>query len=255
MKKAVLIGSSSGIGKELAKILAGEGYILGLAARRISLLEELQKGLGAQAYIKRMDVSRPEEASMLLGGLIDDMGGMDLLVICSGVGHINPELDWKHESETIDVNVKGFTALTGAGLKYFLKKGEGHIAAISSIAALRGSGTCPAYNASKAYMSNYLEGLSCKAAASGKRIAITDIKPGLVDTAMAKGEGLIWVAPPRIAAKQIWNIIKRRKAKGYVTKRWRLAAFLFKIIPRRLYIAGCGRNERARLKNSGLTPI
>jgi short-subunit dehydrogenase len=131
-------------------------------------------------------------------------------------------------------------------MKYFLEKGEGHIAAISSIAALRGSGTCPAYNASKAYMSNYLEGLACKAAASGKRIAITDILPGLVDTAMAKGEGLFWVAPPQKAAKQIWNIIKRRRAKGYVTKRWRLIALLFKITPRRLYIAGCGRNENAR---------
>jgi short-subunit dehydrogenase len=98
-------------------------------------------------------------------------------------------------------------------------------------------------------MSNYLEGLSCKAAAYGRRIVVTDIKPGLVDTAMAQGEGLIWVAPPEKAAKQIWNIIKRRRAKGYVTKRWGLIALLFKIMPRKLYIAGCNRNENTRLKN------
>lgn len=249
MKKAIIIGASSGIGKELAIVLAKEGYTLGLAARRVNLLEDLKNELGGQVIIKRIDVSKPEEASELLMELIEDMGGMDLLVICSGVGHINHDLEWKYESETIDVNVKGFTALADAGLKYFLKKGEGHLTAISSIAALRGSGTCPAYNASKAYMSNYLEGLSCKAAASGRRIVITDIKPGFVDTAMAQGDGLIWVAPPEKAAKQIWNIIKHRRAKGYVTKRWGLIALLFKIMPGKLYIAGCIRNENARLKN------
>ncbi len=249
MKKAIIIGASSGIGKELAKLLAKEGYILGLAARRLNLLEELKYELGGQVYIRKMDISKPEEAAALLIELIKDMGGTDLLIICSGTGHINPELDWKHERDTIDVNVKGFTALAGAGLKYFIEKGEGHIAAISSIAALRGSGTCPAYNASKAYMSNYLEGLACKAAASGKRIVVTDIKPGLVDTAMAKGDGLFWVAPPERAARQIWSIIKRRKAKGCVTKRWKTIAFLLKIMPRKLYIAGCVKNEKARLKN------
>lgn len=249
MKKAIIIGSSSGIGKELAKILAKEGYMLGLAARRVNLLEELKKELSAEVYIKRMDVSKPEEAAELLHELINDMGGMDLLIISSGTGHINRGLEWEYERETIDVNVRGFTALAGAGFKYFQQKGEGQIAAISSIAALRGSGTCPAYNASKAYMSNYLEGLACKAAASGKRIIVTDIKPGLVDTAMAQGEGLFWVAPPEVAAKQIWSIIKRRKAKGCVTKRWKLIAFLFKIMPGKLYIAGCNRSENGRLKN------
>lgn len=249
MKKAIIIGASSGIGKELAKVLAKEGYVLGIAARRINLLEELQEELGGVVYIKNIDVSKPEEASKLLQKLVEDMGGMDLLIICSGAGHINHDLEWKYENETIDVNVKGFTALADAGIKYFLKKGEGHLAAISSIAALRGSGTCPAYNASKAYMSNYLEGLSCKAAVSGRRIVVTDIKPGLVDTAMAQGEGLIWVAPPEKAAKQIWNIIKHRRAKGYVTKRWGIIALLFKIMPGSLYIAGCSRNEKARLKN------
>lgn len=236
MRKAVIIGASSGIGRELAKLLAKEDYTLGLAARRLSLLHELSKELGGDIFIKRMDVSKPEQAVDLLGELIRDMGGMDLLIICSGTGHINAKLDWELEKETIYVNVTGFTALADAGFKYFAQKGEGHIAAISSIAALRGSGDCPAYNASKAYMSNYLEGLSCKAAASGKRIIITDIKPGFVDTAMAQGEGLFWVAPAAKAAKQIWNIIKRRKAKGYVTKRWKLVALLFKIMPRRLYM-------------------
>jgi short-subunit dehydrogenase len=180
------------------------------------------------------------------------MGGLDLLIICSGTGHINPELNWEYERDTIDVNVLGFTALACAAMQYFIGQGSGHIAAISSIAALRGSAICPAYNASKAYMSNYLEGLSSKASALGKDITVTDIKPGFVDTAMAQGDGLFWVAPAAKAAKQIFKLIERRKPGGYVTKRWGLIAMLFKIMPRRLYIAGDSRSERARLlKNKG----
>lgn len=241
MKKAIIIGASSGIGKELAKLFAHSGYILGLAARRLNLLEDLKYELNCEVYLKRMDVSKPEEAVKILLEMIEIMGGMDLLVICSGTGEINPGLLWEYERDTIDVNVSGFTALSDAGMQYFLEKGSGHIAAISSIAALRGSGVSPAYNASKAYMSNYLEGLSIKA--YGKDIAVTDIKPGLVRTAMAKGDKLIWVAPPEKAAKQIFNIIIRRKPQGYVTKRWSLVALFFKAVPRSLYIRMCGRNQ------------
>jgi len=248
MKKTIIIGASSGIGRELARLYAAEGDVLGLAARRLELLEELQSELGAQAHIRRMDISQPEEAVSILQELIDAMGGLDLLVICSGTGHINPGLEWEPERDTISVNVAGFTALACTAMKFFILQGSGHIAAISSIAALRGSAECPAYNASKAYMSNYLEGLSCKAGAYGKAIAVTDIKPGFVDTAMAQGNGLFWVAPAEKAARQIHRIIARRKPGGYVTKRWSFIALLFKIIPRRLYVAASAKSERARLQ-------
>ncbi len=248
MKRTMIIGASSGIGRELARLYAAEGDIVGLAARRLNLLEELQKELGGQAHICRMDISEPEEAVSALMDLIDTMGGLDLLIICSGTGHINPGLEWEPERDTINVNVAGFTALACVAMNFFIRQGSGHIAAISSIAALRGSAECPAYNASKAYMSSYLEGLSCKAAVYGKSIAVTDIKPGFVDTAMAQGDGLFWVAPAEKAAKQIYRIIARRKLSGYATKRWGIVALLFKIVPRRVYIAASARSERARLQ-------
>lgn len=122
MKKVTIIGSSSGIGKELVEALAKEGYILGLAARRIELLEELKKELGGEIYIKRMDVSRPEEASELLASLSKICGKWT----CSSYARDRSYKTraWKYEGETIDV--KGFTALADAGMKYFLQKGEGH---------------------------------------------------------------------------------------------------------------------------------
>ena len=236
MKRVIIIGASSGIGRELAKIYAREGCALGLAARRLDLLEPLVQELGGQPVVMRMDVSLPEEAVATLNELIQALDGMDLLIICAGTGHINPGLVWQYESDTINVNVRGFTALAGAAMQYFLQQGSGHLAAISSVAALRGSAGSPAYNASKAFMSNYMEALACKAKASSKPIAVTDIRPGFVDTAMAQGDGLFWVAPPQKAARQIARIIARRKACGYVTKRWALVAFLLNILPKRLYM-------------------
>jgi short-subunit dehydrogenase len=86
-----------------------------------------------------------------------------------------------------------------------MAKGSGHLVGISSIAALRGDRESPAYNASKAFESNYLKELRQKVRNSRLSIIITDVKPGFVDTAMAKGDGIFWAAPVEKAAVQIYN--------------------------------------------------
>lgn len=235
MKKAVIIGASSGIGRELAKVLAKDYGVIGLTARRTDLLETLAEEMEADTFIEQMDISDTEDAVQKLNGLIAQMGGADLVVICAGTGHMNPELKWEYEKETNGVNVQGFACIADTMINHFIKQGSGQLAAISSVAALRGSGVCPAYNASKAYVSNYLEGLQLKAKRIDKEIIITDIKPGFVDTPMAQGEGLFWVASASDAANQIYRLIRRRKLHGYVTKRWRLVAIVLKLMPRWLY--------------------
>jgi short-subunit dehydrogenase len=102
---------------------------------------------------------------------------------------------------------------------------------ISSIAGIRGNGIAPSYNATKAYQINYLEGLRINAKDFGSSITVTDVRPGFVDTAMAKGEGLFWVAPVEKAAKQIYRAIKQKKQVVYVSRRWRVIGTLLKIIP------------------------
>lgn len=235
MKKAIIIGASSGIGRELAKVLSQNSYALGLTGRRTDLLESLRNDISATSFVKKIDISKQEDAMVHLENLISEMGGLDLIVISSGIGFLNTELGWKEEKETIDVNVTGFAAMTNIAFRYFLKQGSGHIVGISSIAALRGSGEAPAYNASKAFVSNYLEGLRQKVAKAGLAITVTDIQPGFVDTAMAKGEGLFWIAPTQKAAYQIYKAIEGRKKHAYITKRWRFIAWLLTAIPDRLY--------------------
>lgn len=125
--------------------------------------------------------------------------------------------------------------MANVAFKYFTKQGFGHIVGLSSLAAIRGASGSPAYNASKAYISNYLQGLRQKASQEGLKILITDIKPGFVDTPMAQGRSLFWVAPVPKAAMQIYNVIAAKKTHAYITKRWRIIAWLLKIIPDWVY--------------------
>ena len=232
---AIVIGASSGIGRELAILLAGNGYRVAVTARRTGLLEELARQNTGIEYARSMDVSEPEQAAAILRGLLDEMGGVELVVISAGTGFLNPELDWEKERKTIEVDVTGFAAVAGEAMKHFLDEGRGHLVGISSIAALRGGRVTPAYNASKAFESIYLDSLRMKATHERADVTITEIQPGLVDTAMAQGENLFWVAPVEKAARQIMRAIERKKKRARVTKRWRLVAWFYRLTPDRLF--------------------
>jgi len=232
MKKAIVIGASSGIGAELAKLAAKDGYEVGITARRTELLEKLAEELPTKTYAKYMDVSQATEAAKILADLIDEMGGVDLVILSAGTGTENKDLEFQPELDTINTNVTGATALMGVAMRHFIERKAGHLVGISSIAALRGEGVCPAYNASKAYLSNYLQGMRIKAKRAKLRIAVTDIKPGFVDTAMAQGEGLFWVMPVDKTARQIYRAIRRKRKDVVVTKRWKLIAFILKRLPK-----------------------
>jgi short-subunit dehydrogenase len=230
-RKVIIIGASSGIGRELAKIFSGHDYIVGITARRFELLSEVAKELPGPSVVKLMDVANSDEAVNIFEGLIKEMGSVDIVVINAGIGFLNPDLTWKKEKDTIDVNVAGFAAIANVAIKQFLKQGRGHLVGISSVAAIRGDPTSPAYSASKAFMSNYLEALRLKVIKARLPVAVTDIQPGFVDTAMAQGDGLFWVASPEKAAQQIYNVIKKRRKRAYITRRWRFVAWIYKIIP------------------------
>lgn len=233
IRKAVIVGASSGIGHALARQLSSEGYTLGLTARRMDLLRKLQGDLPHPSFIKVMDVSRPEESVSILQALISEMGGMDLLVINAGINRPNPELAWELELETVQTNAVGFMALADFAANYFLKRGSGHLAGVSSISGHLGSPRSPAYSASKAFMSKYLEGLSFKLRPQG--IYVTDFRPGFVDTAMIAGAKVrFWIASCEKAAEQMSRALKARKSVVYITRRWAFVALICRMVPRPL---------------------
>jgi len=167
--------------------------------------------------------------------LIDQLGGLDLLIYNSGYGEPSKDLKWEIEQTTTKTNVSGLVQIVSMVFNYFANKGSGQIAITSSIAAIRGNSWAPSYSASKAFMSNYAEGLNIKANRLKKDIVITDIKPGFIDTKMVKGKGRFWIASPQKAADQIINAIEKKKRVAYITRRWWLIAQIMKLLPYNIY--------------------
>jgi short-subunit dehydrogenase len=234
MKKVIIVGATSGIGKEMAKIYAEKNYTVGITGRRNELLNELKQQYPEQMITSCFDVTGNDNQQHIQQ-LIQNMDGLDLLIYNSGYGDTSLQLDWEIERTTTQTNVNGFVEIVTHAFNYFVEKGGGQIAVISSVAALRGNSWAPAYSASKAFISNYAEGLNVKAKKLQIDIVITDIRPGFIDTKLAKGYDRFWVASPLKAAKQIVKAIAEKKRVAYITKRWWFVAQIFKWLPFWLY--------------------
>lgn len=234
MKKVVIIGASSGIGEALAKEFASPKYEVAIAARRIENLKKLKEEYPQVTLFRAIDITS-EGCVTELSQLIAELGGMDILLLTAGVGWRNPSLDEEKELHTIDVNCTGFTRILLYAYQYFCQKGYGTIAATSSIAGFRGLDLCPAYSASKAFELSYLESLRRKSKTERKNIKIISLIPGFVNTAMGQGAGVFWRCEPEVAAQQIRKGIEQKKEIIYITKRWRIVAWLMKRIPNYLF--------------------
>lgn len=233
-KKVIIIGTSSGIGRALAKKFSAEGYIVGLTGRSLDNLKALQDELPEKSLVQVIDLRDPREAIHSLGNLIMLLHGLDLFVINAGVLFPNESYQWQLEEEMIRVNALGFAAVANVAVNYFSKKKSGCLVGISSVACHRGSGRSPAYNASKAFVSNYLEGLRQKLSATP--IKVIDIRPGLVDTAMTRGrKGLLGLMSPEKAAADIFLVIQKGKKIAYIPSWWAVIAWFLKRLPESIY--------------------
>ncbi len=229
-KRAIVIGASSGIGREVALLLKEQGWTLGVAARRVELLQDL----GAQAA-ERIDVTS-DEATAALSRLISSTGGMDLFFYASGIGKQNRELSEDIELATMATNAVGFTRMVGAAYRYFAQQGSGHIAAITSIAGTKGLGPAPSYSATKAMQNVYLQALEQQARSRHLDIHFTDIRPGFVDTALLSGDFRypMMLRPERVAS-QIVKAINHRSHIRVIDWRYRLLTALWRRVPRWLW--------------------
>ena len=234
-KTIIIIGATSGIGRALFEKYAVDGNSLGIVGRRENLLDELYLQHPDNAFTSAADITKREEIEQAIHMLCAKLKHIDLAIVCSGTGDLNPSLDYALECPTIDTNVRGWTFVIDTLYHIFEQQGHGHLVAITSVGGLRGEPMAPAYSATKAYQINYMEALRKKAYKSGNHIHVTDIRPGLVDTAMAKGDGLFWVMPVEKVASQIVAAIRKQKSKAYVTKRWHVLAIINKNLPYSIY--------------------
>lgn len=224
MKRAIVVGASSGIGMEVARLLRENGWTVGVAARRIDKLSEFD-------FNAKIDVNDDDSESKLLD-LIDRVGGMDLYFHCSGIGHQNRQLEEEIEVQTVKTNCLGFTRMVGAAYRYFSSHGGGHIAVISSIAGTKGLGPAPSYSASKSFQGIYIQALEQLSNRNHLNIRFTDIRPGFVATALIDdGQSYPLVLDKHSVAEDIVRSVIKQRHRRVIDWRWRVITRLWRLVP------------------------
>jgi short-subunit dehydrogenase len=233
--RIIIIGATTGIGRALAELFLTKGYAVAISGRTEAALQSFAQISAANKVVtRRFDVTQPGKTEHL-DAMIAELGGMDIFVYCAGGGDTNKNLDEAFELEMFNTNAGGFIDLTCHAFNYFVGQGSGQIVGISSLAALRGLQAAPAYSASKAFISNYLEALWIRARKAKLNIAVTDILPGFVATKGSQ-ENLFWVVPLQKAARQIGDAIEARRKKAYISRRWTLVAWVMRNAPNWLMV-------------------
>ncbi len=230
MKRAIVIGASSGIGREVCKLLIADGWHVGIAARREDKLAEIKAASPQSVEMMRIDVTADDAPERLLA-LVKALGGVNLFVFCSGVGKQNAGLDRGVELSTVDVNVKGFTCMIDTIFNYMAENLGGDIAVISSIAGTKGLGVAPSYSATKAYQNTYVQALEQLANMRRLHIRFTDICPGFVDTPLLAGGKYPMLMDKTVVARKLLRAVKAHRHVRVIDWRYRILVFFWRLIP------------------------
>ena len=235
-KKVIIIGATSGIGREVALIYIAQGWKVGVAGRREAELEALRATYPEQVSAQALDVTK-EDAPQKLQALIEQVGGMDVFLLSSGIGKQNPTLETGLELATAATNVEGFIRMTNAAFHYFEQQGYGHLAVISSIAGTKGLGAAPAYSATKGFQNIYMDALDQLARMKKLNIRFTDIRPGFVATPLLNNQKkypMLMEAP--IVALDIVSAIKKKKRVAIIDWKFRLLVGFWRLIPKWIWL-------------------
>ena len=254
-KRAIVMGATSGIGQEVARLLAANGYEVGIAGRREERLVQMAQATPGIVTHRQIDVTK-EDAPTELYKLIEELGGMDLYFHSSGIGWENVALDADKELKTVETNGVGFVRMVSAAYNWFAeqradeakqraegdeqragdKERKARIACITSIARTRGLGAAPAYSATKRMQAHYLECLSQQARMRHLNIGITDIRPGFVATDLIAGSHFPLQLKAEDVALTIVRAIERGSEVVTIDWRYRLLVAAWQLIPRWLWV-------------------
>lgn len=222
----LIIGATSGIGHNLWEHYVSLGHDVIVIGRRKESLDDMGRNYPEHTLPVKCDISQAGSFDNALEGIIHKHSRIDLAIVCAGIGELNPNLDVETELSTLSVNVMGWTNAVASIYRLFENQKSGHLVAVTSVGGLQPTPIAPSYSASKAFQINYTKSLQNKA--KGTDIIVTEIRPGLVDTRMAKGEGLFWVMPLDKVCKKIIKAIDKKQKRLIVTRRWRIINFALK---------------------------
>lgn len=236
-QRIIIVGASSGIGKELAIGFLEKGWKVGLASRNVASLKDICDKYPNQSAYEQIDITS-EDAINNVEKLVDKLGGIDIYFHCSGIGSQNTTIDIKVEESICQTNVVGFTRMTDWAYNYFKKSGrKGQICVISSIAGTKGLGVSPAYSATKRYQNIYIECLEQLSHMQNVNISFTDIRPGFVKTALLNdGNNYPMLMTAPYAAKKIIRAVIRKKRVAIIDWKYAILVGFWRLIPRWLWV-------------------
>jgi short-subunit dehydrogenase len=240
VKRVVLVGATDGLGRALAAEYASRGSWVTILGRSREKLDTLVADLSARFPASTVrgvvcdlaDAARIEPA---FREAVEATGHCDLFLYNAGVMHggdgatCEPDRD----AETMTVNATAAVRMLGLAANYLRAARRGQIAAISSIAGDRGRKGNPAYNASKAALTTFLEGLRNRLFPFG--VKVSTVKPGFIGTRMLGGRKAFWVVPPEEAARIIADRLERGHEVFYVYRRWGLLGLAIRHVPRFIF--------------------
>ena len=244
MKKVIIIGATSGIGEEIAKIYIAQGWQVGIAGRREEVLTALAATAPAQVKTQVIDVTSAD-APEQLKSLIEKLGGMDLFLLSSGIGSQNVKLEPEIELNTARTNVEGFIRMVTTAYRFFKEQGSGHLAVISSVAGTKGLGSAPAYSATKRFQNTYIDALAQLARMERLSIQFTDIRPGFVATALLKNRKYPLLMRADSTAQHIVKALANKKRVAIIDTRYAILVFFWQLIPRWLWERLPIRNDKS----------
>lgn len=233
-KRIVVVGATSGIGLDVARLFISRGWFVGVAGRNTQMLDALKQENPSQVYTAVIDFTH-SDAPERLSHLIEEMSGMDVYFHSSGIGYNNPQLDETKELDTLRTNGEGFTRMIGAAYRYFRLRKKGQIVAISSVAATRGMGSAPAYSATKRFQMHYLQSIRQLATTDSLHLTVTEIRPGFVDTPLLRDGKYPMLMESKIVAQAIVKAVIRRKRLLTFDWRYRLLVAFWRMIPVRIW--------------------
>ncbi len=216
MGTALVVGSSDGIGLALVRALVADDWTVIAVSRRKTAVDSPRV---ESVVLDVRDVDYRER----LGEIAARHKALDLCVYCAGVGDSIELPLLEPERATFEVNLNGAVSTIEVVLPKMLEAGAGHIIGISSQADRLVNSDAPAYSASKAGLSSYLEGLAL--ACRSKNVSVTNIRFGFVDTKMAKSEVRPFMISPEKAARLIFKAMRKKPIR--MTHPLRMAALLW----------------------------
>jgi short-subunit dehydrogenase len=210
---ALITGAGGGIGRHVARQLAQRGWKIAAIDERPDGLESLKQELAGNQQICEWieaDVTDAEVLSTKVIELASKLGPVDLLVACAGTAPETPadDIDAQKIEHVIRINLIGVSNTVAGVLPGMLKRRSGHIAAISSLASLRGLPCQMAYCASKAGLNAFMESLRLDLRDQG--IRVTTICPGWTRTAQTEGYDDKDLMEVEETAQEIIKAIDRR---------------------------------------------